>query len=167
MSGDQRKIMALWREMIGDPDHEEEDLSGVWAIRLGETTEDLNLGWYEAIVGRPVTRRGEVVIHPEHEWAACTLDGWDEGLPGPVEAKHVGGREPLQRILDRYRPQVEWQMLVTGSERAALSIIEGTKPPVVRIIESDPAYRAELWRRASAFWACVQTLTPPILETAA
>lgn len=78
MTGDEAKILDLWREMVGDPAHVPEDLNGVWAVRLGELTEPLNLEWYERRTGKPVTRRGEVVVHPIVTWAACTLDGWVE-----------------------------------------------------------------------------------------
>jgi hypothetical protein len=34
MTGDAEKIIQLWEEMLGQ--REPEDLSGVWAVRLGE-----------------------------------------------------------------------------------------------------------------------------------
>ena len=162
MTVDIAKMAALWRRLIGDPSYVDEDLSGVWPVRLGEATETLNLDWYERTLGRPVTRRGESVSRPGHDWAACTLDGWDDGLPGPVEAKHVGGREPMARILDRYRPQVEWQMLVTGATRCVMTIIEGTSEPVIEFIDRDEAYSAELWRRALVFMRGVWDMVPPV-----
>lgn len=161
MNGDEAKIRNLWREMIGDPDFVPDDLSGVWAVQLGTCTEGLHLDWIEGKSG-PVTRRGEVVVHPDIEWAACTLDGWDEGLGCPIECKHVGGFEPRDRIVTRYMPQLHWQMLVTGADRAILSVIEGAKEPSSDEVTLDADYAAELMRRATAFMACVQTLTPPV-----
>ena len=167
MSGDAAKIHDLWLEMVGDPRYVPEDLSGVWAVQLGSLTETLNLDWYERKHGQ-VTRRGDVVCHPLHDWAACTLDGWDASLPGPVECKHVGGYEALSKIVERYQPQLHWQMICTGSYAAALSVIEGAREPVVEIVPFDAEYGAELWRRAEAFMACVENLTPPVaLEAAA
>lgn len=107
MTGDEAKILDLWREMVGDPAWTPEDLSGVWPVQLGIATEALNLEWYARKHG-PLTRQGEVVIHPTADWAVCTLDGFDAALPGPVECKHVGGREPLERVLERYQPQLHW-----------------------------------------------------------
>jgi len=78
MTGDADKIMNLWREMVGDPDFVPDDLSDVWAVQLGSHTESLNLDWFEKKTGKKVTRRGDVVVHPKFEWAACTLDGWVE-----------------------------------------------------------------------------------------
>ena len=164
MTADRAKIMNLWREMVGDPGYIEADLSGIWAVRLGAFTEALNLDWYERKTGRPVTRRGEVVVHPEIEWAACTLDGWDDSIPRPIEAKHVGGREPRSRIIDRYTPQLSWQMMVTGTTQAALCLIEGAAEPVIEPLDLSPEYAEELWKRAHAFMECVRTLTPPFKE---
>ena len=75
MTGDEEKIMDLWREMTGDPSYHAEDLSGVWPVRMGEATEALNLEWFSRKTGRAVTRQGEaVVVCPSFSWAACTLD---------------------------------------------------------------------------------------------
>lgn len=161
MAGDEAKIMDLWREMVGDPAWEPEDLSEVWPVQLGSATEALNLDWYERKRG-PITRRGEVVVHPLHDWAAATLDGFDAALPGPVECKHVGGFEPLETIIERYQPQLHWQMLCTGTYVAALSIIEGAREPAIEHVTFDAEYAAELWRRAEAFMECVNNLTPPV-----
>lgn len=161
MAGDPEKIMRLWREMIGDVP--EEDLSGVWAVQLGSATEALNLDWYERKTGRQLTRRGEVVIHPHADWAACTLDGWDTQMGCPVEAKHCGGREPLVRIVERYQPQLHWQVIVTcATPRAVLSVIQGADEPVIEVVPYNDDYGRELWQRARQFMECVWSLTPPV-----
>jgi predicted phage-related endonuclease len=163
MTSDPEKIMALWREMTGDPSFEPEDLSGVWAVQLGSHTESLNLAWYERRTGRPLSRQGDVVIHPKHDWAACTLDGWDDDLAAPVECKHVGGFEKTEAILARYAPQAHWQMIVTGSKKCVFSIIEGAREPIIETVNYDGGYAAELWSRAEQFMDCVATLTPPVI----
>src|SRR5579884_3147628 len=162
VTGDEQKIFDLWRELTGDPSYVPEDLSGVWAVQLGSYTETLNLDWYERRTGKPLSRRGDVVMHSKYDWAACTLDGFDDALPGPVETKHVGGFEKIETVRERYMPQVHWQMIVTGTSKCALSIIEGAREPVVEIIERDSAYAAELLRRAEQFMQCVFELRPPV-----
>lgn len=162
MSGDETKIMNLWRRLVGDPDLVDEDLSGVWPVRLGETTETLNLDWYTHKTGNAVTRRGEVVVHSKIDWAAATLDGWVAKLNCPIECKHVGGREPFDRIRDRYTPQMAWQMAVTNSETCVFSVIEAANPPRIELIERAPDYEAELWNRAQQFMRCVRSMTPPV-----
>jgi predicted phage-related endonuclease len=162
MNGVAGPINNKWFELVGDPRYEPPpDLTWVWAPALGSFTEPFHLDWYARKTGHVVTRRGEVVVHRDYPWATCTLDGWDDEIPAPIEVKHVGGREPLARIIDRYQPQLHWQMIVTGRNQAILSVIEGANEPVWQEIPLDEAYADELWRRAEAFWACVESLTPP------
>src|SRR3954452_14359428 len=92
MTGDMKKIMQLYYEFIGEALPEE--LSHVWAVRLGGITEPLNLDWFEEKTRQEVSRRGDVVYHPLLDWAAVTMDGWIDALECPIECKHVGGREP-------------------------------------------------------------------------
>jgi len=160
MKGDAEAILRLYREMIGE--ETEEDLSRVWAVRLGEATEALNLDWWELKQGRPLGRRGEVIRHSTLPWAACTLDGWSDEHECPVECKHVGGREPLTTVIDRYAPQTQWQMEVTGAEQCALSIIVGANEPIVEWVQRDDDYAAEMIRRGGQFMRCIAMRTPPI-----
>ena len=159
MTGDAEKIMRLYREMIGE--EIPEDLSHVWPVRLGEASEQLNLDWYEEH-GSPLSRRGDVVVHPIHDWAAATLDAWDDTLHCPVETKHVGGREPLEVIINRYQPQMQWQMECTGAEQCALSVIMGANAPVVEYIERATDYAAEMVRRGKQFMDCVAAHRVPV-----
>lgn len=162
VSGDDTKVMNLWRELIGDPTYTPEDLSGIWPVALGSVTEQLQLDWYERKTGHSATRRGDVILAKGAEWAACTLDGWDGYDQAPIECKHVGGREPLATILARYAPQVQWQMMVMESDVAVMSIIEGAREPILERIPRDDAYIAKLWARAKEFMFAVETLTPPV-----
>lgn len=163
MSGDPEKVMALWEEMLGV--REPDDLSDVWAVQLGIATEALNLDWYERRTGRALTRKQEFVISPEAKWAACTLDGFDAALGGPVEAKCVGGFEPRATVIARYMPQAHWQMRCTGTTKFAFSIIEGGREPAINYADYDEAYGAELWARGVAFMQCLKDLTPPMQFT--
>ena len=160
MTGNETDILDLWQEMIGDPAHVPEDLSGVWPVQLGSCTEGLNLDWFERKHG-PLSRRGDVLTH-ENGWAACTLDAWSDLHGCPVECKHVGGREALSTIIERYQPQMHWQMIVSGAGRCALSVIEGSNEPVVEFLDKDEAYATELMARATAFMQHVWNLTPPV-----
>jgi predicted phage-related endonuclease len=162
MTGDAKKIYNLWLEMTGQ-EFETEDVSRVWPVQLGSCTESLNLYWYELKNAAVVTRRGEVVEHYEYDWAACTLDGWIVDLNCPIECKHVGGREPLEVIIERYQPQMHWQMEVTSARMCALSVIFGASEPVVEFIEFDDAYAAEMVSRGAQFMQHVARKTPPVI----
>lgn len=162
IQGDAEEILRLWKEMIGEA--QPEDLSHVWAVRLGECTEQLSLDWFEEKNKLLVTRRGEVVTHPDYPWAACTMDGFiSDGLDGYcIEAKHVGGREPIEVIVDRYQPQCQWQMFVTGAQQCALSIILGANEPVVEYIDRANDYIAEMISRGQQFMDFVERRIPPV-----
>lgn len=160
MNGDREGIMRLYREMIGKLP--EEDLSDVWPVQLGAVTEKLNLDWYERKSRHLLTRRGEVWTHSAFEWAAATLDGWDEELKCPVECKHTGGHEPMEIVIDRYQPQMQWQMYVTNAQQCALSVIMGGREPIIDYVPRAEPYIAEMFRRAGSFMMCVDLRTPPV-----
>jgi predicted phage-related endonuclease len=160
MTGDKAKIMQLYLEMTGQTIPE--DLSLVWPVRLGEATESLNLEWYACKAACTLSRQGEVVTHPKYDWAAATLDAWDNVLACPVETKHVGGREPLEVVIDRYQPQLQWQMACTGAGQAALSIISGVNEPIIEYIDYAADYAAEMLRRGRTFMEFVWTKKPPV-----
>jgi len=162
MKGDREGILRLYKEMIGE--EVEENLDDVWAVQLGSVTEKLNLDWYERKMGETylLEKRGEVVVHQKYEWAAATLDGWDIVIECPVECKHVGGREPLEVIIDRYQPQMQWQMMVTGADTCALSVIMGANEPIVEYVEASPLYQDEMLKRAEYFMMCVDLRKPPV-----
>jgi len=104
-----------------------------------------------------------VVIHPDYDWAAATLDGFDEVIPGPVEAKHVGGFEPIEKVIERYQPQIQWQMEVTGCVKCILSVIEGGRVPRVVPIDRDRDYADELMARALKLMEHVWNMTEPVV----
>jgi predicted phage-related endonuclease len=161
MQGDKERIHQLWLVKTGQapPD----DLSGVWPVQLGVCTEQLNLNWYEFKNQHQVNRRGDVVRHPFYSMFACMLDGWIEELQCPIEAKHVGGHEPTYPVVvDRYQPQCQWLMEITGADECALSIIAAAREPVVEFIERDKDYATILIERGQQFWQHVVDRTPPV-----
>lgn len=162
MTGDKAKIMEVWRELCGDPQYVEPDLSEIWAVRLGSCTECLNLDWYEQTTGRTLSKRGDVIVHPDYTWAAATLDAFDVCIPGPVEAKHTSGFEKYEVVLQRYMPQLVWQMECTGTKKCAFSVIQGGRQPNVEIVEYDKSYADELMSRALRLMQHVYNLTEPV-----
>lgn len=160
MNGVAEDVLRLYRELIGE--EPPEDLSDDWAVQLGNATEQLNLDWYAKKTKHDVYRRGEVVVHPQIPWAACTLDGWDDVLRCPIEGKHVAGREPVEIIIDRYQPQMQWQMEVTGATQCAFSVIFGANEPRIEYIERSQPYIDEMLRRGKRFMTCVAMHLPPL-----
>jgi predicted phage-related endonuclease len=161
MSGDARAIYDLWLELTGDPSFEPPDFSNVWAIQLGNATEKFHLDWIERSLGL-INERGKSHQHPKVSWALATLDGWIVNERIAVEAKHTGGFEPMDTIIDRYMPQMHWTMWCTETEEIAFSVIMGAKEPKPLIIKFDHGYMAELIERGEEFIDHVHNLTEPV-----
>jgi len=163
MDGNKAKIMQVWRELCGDPTAVEENLDDIWAVQLGSCTEGLNLDWYERTQQRQLLQRGAVVVHPDYAWAASTLDGFDPVLNAPVEAKHTSGFEKCEAVLQKYMPQVHWQMECTQTKQCAISVIQGGRQPTIEIIDYDKAYADELMARALRLMEHVWNMTEPVV----
>src|SRR5882724_1067158 len=160
-SGDKDRIMELWKMMVGDPSYKPTDFSGIWPVQLGTVTETLNLNWFERKTGHILTKRGDVIVHPAYEWAACTLDGYCETIQCPVEAKHCGGYEKIETIIQRYMPQLHWAMECTNTKQCAISIIQGAAEPYIEYVNYDKDYADELMARAHRFMNHVLMMTEP------
>lgn len=162
MKDDPAQVMDLYWELTGDPRWSPPDFTRNWRVRHGIATEALNIEFFEYQTGDTVTRRGEFVVHPKHDWAAVTLDGFVESQPAPLECKAVGGYESIREvILPRYAPQAHWQMDCTGTRKCVFSIVSGGDSPIWEIMDYDDEFGAELWRRADQFMQCVWSRTPP------
>jgi hypothetical protein len=79
-----------------------------------------------------------------------------------IEAKHIGGREPIETVVERYQPQLQWIMFVTDTNMIALSIIVGANEPIVEFIDRDDEYIAEMVRRGEQFMDCVKARRMPV-----
>lgn len=77
------------------------------------------------------------------------------------EAKHVSAFAKEDEIVRRYHWQLQHCMMVTGATKAYLSVFFGTLKHVVFEVEADPLSQAQLLAAERAFWACVETGTPP------
>lgn len=148
---DPAAINKLWAFKRGAPP---EDLSEELAVQLGIFTEPFNIAWTEKKLGRRITRRGEVVRHPDIPWMAATLDGWDDGRV--VQAKHVNGFWKPAELLAHYSFQLHHEMIVTGAREALLVVIFGNQKHEIFTVPYDAYFAGELLEAEEAFWAAVQ-----------
>jgi putative phage-type endonuclease len=105
-----------------------------------------------------------VKFHPEFPWMMASLDGIDpEGtciaeIKCPGQADHaiaVAGQVP-----DKYFAQLQHQLEVSQTEMCYYYSYDGTNGVLVKV-EKDDAYIKKMIKKESAFWECVQSLTPP------
>ena len=157
---DSDRILRLWREKRGEV--ESEDLTSKLPVMLGCWTEAFNRQWYQRHTGHLVVDAGKVFECEAHSWRRCTIDGYVPHLGAVWEAKHTSAFAKADEVLARYMPQLQHNMAVTGTSRAALSVIFGNSKWEVFDVASDWLYQEELLIAESRFWDCVQSGEAPV-----
>lgn len=165
MSGDQKAIERLWREKRGEI--ESEDLSEIILINLGNLTEPMNADLFEKDTGWWVTNEQDKVFYEDWNKAHATLDGLvretEDGTPfAMVEFKFMFpfGFD-LEKAIEKYFPQCQHNMMVTGLPKSYLSILTGAAQWYKVEIEADIFYQAKLLQVEKEFWECVETGKTP------
>lgn len=165
MSGDQMAIERLWREKRGE--QEQEDMSEILLVQLGNVTERLNADWFEFQTGLAVTNEQDKVFYKDWDKAHATLDGLvrqtDEApVKAMVEFKFMFpfGFDK-QKAYDKYYPQCQHNMMVMDLPVSYLSIITGAGQWVMMEVVADIFYQAKMLQAEQDFWECVQTGRTP------
>lgn len=162
MGKDEKALVRLWREKRGEVDGP--DLSDVLIVQLGLVTEDLNRRWYERNVGVSVIDVQRRMIHASIPYMAATLDGRVKETGDVFEAKFMlPWSFSEEAAAEKHMAQLQHNMLVAGSKKAVLSIINGGGKWVELSIEADPIYQTVLIAAEKAFWRAVKTGEPPAL----
>ena len=164
LSADADRIRDLWREKRGEV--EAVDLSDNLAVMLGSWTEPFNRQWYEQVTGQGVTDVGRQFTCPRYAWRRCTLDGLIEKRGAIFEAKHTNAFAKSEEVLERYMPQLQHNMAVTGYQQASLSVIFGNHKYEVFEIAADWLYQIGLLEAEQQFWDCVVSGKEPVAAEA-
>jgi hypothetical protein len=160
MLGSPEQIHNLYLQRIGEK--EPDNLDHIWIVQMGIALEEPNRRWYEYRSMRPLVRAGEVVTCPSLPWAAVTLDGYDEQVPCPFEAKFAVGFEPMDIVINKHQPQCQWQMLCCQTQSCALSVALAANDPVVTYIDRVQGYIDTMIDRADYFLKCCALRDPPV-----
>jgi predicted phage-related endonuclease len=160
LSGNGERIRELWLEKRGEA--EPRDLSDSLAVMLGCWTESFNRLWFEQLTGRKVTNGGELRTCRVYGWRRATLDGVIKASGTIWEAKHTNAFAKPEDVLERYMPQLQHNMAVTGYKQAALSVIFGNHKFEIFEIAADWLYQRELLSAEKHFWNCVLTGKEPV-----
>lgn len=159
LSGDQGRIIKLWREKRGEI--ESENLDHILPVRMGQWTEPFNRTWFTEQTGREITHVGVERISLDFPIMGCTLDGLTDGGQCVFEAKHVNGFAKIEEVTAKYMPQLTHNMIVCERERAVLSVFVGNLKYFAVDVALDENYSAELIGAEHKFWECVETGEPP------
>src|SRR5476651_571662 len=124
MGKDEKALLRLWREKRGEVANL--DLSGVLIVQLGLVTEDLNRRWYELNSGHRISDVQRHAIHRTIPWMAATLDGLVKETGAVFEAKFMlPWSFSEEAAAEKHMAQLQHNMLVAGTKKAVLSIING------------------------------------------
>src|SRR2546429_990235 len=162
MGKDEKALSRLWKEKRGEVGAP--DLSNVLIVQLGLVTEDLNRRWYELNSGHRISDIQRHAIHPTIPWMAATLDGLVKETGAVFEAKFMlPWSFSEEAAAEKHMAQLQHNMLVAGTKKSVLSIINGGGKWVELSIEADPIYQTVLIAAEKAFWRAVKTGETPAL----
>ncbi len=162
MGRDEKALAGLWKEKRGET--APVDLSHELIVQLGLVTEDLNRRWYEVSSGNRVAQVQHHVVHRTFPWMAATLDGVVKETGAVFEAKFMlPWSFSEEAAAEKHMAQLQHNMLVVGTKKSVLSIINGGGKWVELSIEADPIYQTILIAAEKAFWRAVKTGEAPAL----
>ncbi|MFG3591852.1 YqaJ viral recombinase family protein [Bradyrhizobium sp. RDI18] len=162
MGKDEKALHRLWREKRGEV--AEPDLSDALIVQLGLVTEDLNRRWYERNSGHRVGDVQRRATHPTIPWMAATLDGLVKETGAVFEAKFMLPWSFSEvSATEKHMAQLQHNMLVAGTKKSVLSIINGGGKWVELSVAADPIYQTILIAAEKAFWRAVKVGETPVL----
>jgi predicted phage-related endonuclease len=166
MGKDEKALLRLWREKRGEA--ASLDLSGVLIVQLGLVTEDLNRRWYELNSGHRIGDVQRHAIHRTISWMAATLDGLVKETGAVFEAKFMlPWSFSEEAAAEKHLAQLQHNMLVAGTKKSVLSIINGGGKWIELSIEADPIYQTILIAAEKAFFGGLsKPATPRLCLTA-
>jgi predicted phage-related endonuclease len=162
MGKDEKALLRLWKEKRGE--EVAQDLSAVLIVQLGLVTEGLNRRWYELNSGNRISDIQHHAIHRTMPWMAATLDGLVKETGAVFEAKFMlPWSFSDEAAAEKHMAQLQHNMLVAGTKKSVLSIINGGGKWIELSIDADPIYQTILIAAEKAFWRAVKTGETPVL----
>ena len=158
--------MEVYLDKTGDDRAERDQTDG---MAWGNYVEGPIAEWFTAKTGIR-TRRCGLMHHMDRPWQRVSVDRLtaDGGL---LEIKNTnyhrrGEWEDAEGeiVADGAEAQGQHALAVTGLPHVWFAAQVGGQPPVIRRIERDDAFIADLTAVEAEFWALVEARTPPALE---
>lgn len=146
------------------------------AMRLGLRLEHAIADEFTERTGLHVIGAQTWCVHPEYEWARCTVDGFAAESPsstradalGVVESKSAGMLADYDPLPEHVALQVQWQLFVTELDHAWVAVLGGGYGGLgfrVLPVERDQTRIDALRAEGSRFWYAVEAGVPPETTT--
>lgn len=150
----------LWEEKIGIG----KPFQGNFATNRGNEMEPKARAAFELYIGDEFPPM--VAEHANYPFIRASLDGYNKERNAILEIKCPGKADHdialSGYVPDKYYPQLQHQILVTGANKAYYYSYDGEKGVTVEVLP-DVNYCRELLEAEIAFWDLVQNKIPPKL----
>ena len=153
--------LELWNVKTGR--EESENLQLNLPVQLGVYTETFNLNWF-------TLNEGKQVVAQQREFTGTvgnvpvkgTIDGAIQGERNIIEAKHTNNFYNMDKMLDRYMPQLQFYCHMAKAEGVYLSVIFGNSNWECIHVKYDEEYFNSMWAVVSDFWGYVVRDEQPV-----
>jgi len=160
----------LWSEKVGETPPV--DLSDVLPVQMGIHTEPFNISWYEKQTGKKVIRQQEFLTHPKYDYMYAHIDGVVSQLiqekdknifpqEAILECKHTNAFSNPQKCLDKYIAQIQHYMMVSGFNKAYMSVFFGNMKYDIIEVEANENFQRKLIAAEVLFWYYVKNKKAP------
>ena len=154
--------LELYQEKVGLT--EPEDLSEVLAVQLGVHTERFNLDWWKQ-EHEPGFQLSEAKSHYQTKLSVSgngvPLQGTTDmmvmtgqGTSFIVEAKHTNAFTNMASVIERYMPQIQFYMYISGLPQMFFSVISGNTHSAA-VVDANADYQNDMLDKIKAFWEYV------------
>jgi putative phage-type endonuclease len=161
-----RGPMDVYLEKIGESLEQPDSPYLYW----GNILEDVVAQEFARQTGYTVERHPQPYQHPEIPYLRGNIDRLivdHPGGPAVLEAKTTNAfkaRDWDEGAPIHYLIQVLHYLDITGYQKGYLAVLIGGNDFRIVPVERNDALIAEMHEAAAAFWLCVQTLTPPLVD---
>lgn len=162
-----RDRLSLWKEKRGEVEQKERSVWINERMRRGQVLEGDVRRWYSGWIKKSVTPL--CAFHSTKNYIKASLDGWEPYSRTILEIKCPGKKDHdsalNNSIPEKYLPQLQHQILVTGAKQAHYLSYNPTYPKVDRYAlvsykpEKEDILKLELFEEI--FWGCVVSGVEP------
>lgn len=140
---------------------QEENIAFALAPMLGIYLEPFHRAWFEHTTKRVVhfdAKARQTYRLTDADFCLAHIDGYElpHGAPKeewvPWEGKALNGFTKWEQAVEKYMPQLQWIMFVTGRPNITFSCLLGNSSCVHDTIPADTAYQMKLFELVSTFW---------------
>lgn len=154
-------LTGRWAELFDLKTGRVEDKTDPFSLQMmiGIYLEPFHRAWFEHTTKRAIRhdRMSQATFRLSDEASFCLahIDGYSTEADGgwtPWEGKALNGFFKWEAAIEKYMPQLQWIMFVTGRPRIIFSCLFGNQAMQHDTIPADTAYQMKLYELVAKFW---------------